>query len=425
MRRYPHQLSGGMQQRVVIAMALAKDPALLILDEPTTGLDATVEAEVLDLVSELRQEFQTSVLFISHNLEVIAKMCDRVGVLYAGRLVEEGPGRRRVQRSAPSLHGRPAALPAARRRAQGPAAARHDPGLPAPARRSDLPACVFVDRCGLAQEHLLEGGAAVLRPREAGATAAATSGSRRTSCRARRPPPRRSSRSTMNADPVIRAESLNKTFRQEGNDIRAVDDLNFSLRPGETLGLVGESGSGKTTLARMLLGLIPADEGSIIELDGVAAREADHQARARRRPRAADRLPEPRLGAQPPLLRAAHPQPRAREAARRRRRRARGAPEGARPLGPLRHAPDPLAPGAALGRPEAARRDRPRVRRRAARSSSATSRPRRSTSRCRPRSSTCWPSCRPRRASPTSSSRTTSASCATSPTGSPCSTSAG
>ena len=93
MRRYPHELSGGMAQRAVIAMALAVSPSLLILDEPTTALDATVEAEVLDLVAALRQEFDTSVLFISHNLAVIAKMCDRVGVLYAGELVEEGPAR--------------------------------------------------------------------------------------------------------------------------------------------------------------------------------------------------------------------------------------------------------------------------------------------------------------------------------------------
>jgi len=91
LRSYPHQLSGGMLQRIMIAMALASQPSLLILDEPTTALDATVEAEVLDLVSSLRQRFQTSVLFISHNLAVIAKMCDRVGVMYAGELVEQGP----------------------------------------------------------------------------------------------------------------------------------------------------------------------------------------------------------------------------------------------------------------------------------------------------------------------------------------------
>jgi len=93
MRRYPFELSGGMAQRAVIAMALAVSPSLLILDEPTTALDATVEAEVLDLISALRTEFSTSVLFISHNLAVIAKMCDRVGVLYAGQLLEQGPAR--------------------------------------------------------------------------------------------------------------------------------------------------------------------------------------------------------------------------------------------------------------------------------------------------------------------------------------------
>ena len=85
------RLSGGMQQRVAIAMALSINPKLLILDEPTTGLDATVEAEILDLIGQLRSEFATSVLFISHNLAVISKMCARVGVLYAGALIEEGP----------------------------------------------------------------------------------------------------------------------------------------------------------------------------------------------------------------------------------------------------------------------------------------------------------------------------------------------
>ena len=90
MQRYPHQLSGGMQQRVVIAMALACDPKLLVLDEPTTGLDATVEAEVLDLVRTLRHETDAAILLIAHNLGVIRSMCDRVGVMYAGKVVEEG-----------------------------------------------------------------------------------------------------------------------------------------------------------------------------------------------------------------------------------------------------------------------------------------------------------------------------------------------
>src|SRR5262249_14193756 len=88
--RYPHQLSGGQQQRIVIAMALIAEPALLIMDEPTTGLDVTVEAAVLDLVRELRRRRDTSILFISHNLGTVVRVCDRVGVMYGGELVEEG-----------------------------------------------------------------------------------------------------------------------------------------------------------------------------------------------------------------------------------------------------------------------------------------------------------------------------------------------
>jgi peptide/nickel transport system ATP-binding protein len=267
MRRYAHQLSGGMQQRVVIAMALAKDPTLLILDEPTTGLDATVEAEVLDLVDRLRQEFGTTVLFISHNLDVITKMCDRVGVLYAGRLVEEGPVRAVFEDPRhPYAVGLLRCLPrgGVRKDRQ-----RLDtiPGF-LPQLGADLPACVFVDRCALAQDvchkeeppfHDLGGGRhsrchfweqAHTLPRAAPAAGVSPA------------------RAQDDGDPVIRTEGMNKTFRQEGHEIRAVDDISLVLGRGETLGLVGESGSGKTTLARALLGLTPADQGSIVELDG-------------------------------------------------------------------------------------------------------------------------------------------------------------
>src|SRR5690606_12815277 len=89
--RYPHQLSGGQQQRVVIAMALMAEPSLLVMDEPTTGLDVTVEAAVLDLVRNLRQKHNSAIIFISHNLGTVVRICDRIGVMYAGELVEEGP----------------------------------------------------------------------------------------------------------------------------------------------------------------------------------------------------------------------------------------------------------------------------------------------------------------------------------------------
>ena len=188
-------------------------------------------------------------------------------MLYAGRLVEEGPVDDVFNDPRhPYAVGLLRCLPrgGVRKDQQ-----RLDtiPGF-LPQLGADLPACVFVDRCGLAQEicskeeppfHDLGGG----RHSRCHFWEQAHELPRATPASAAFKPVDQS------AEPVIRAESLNKTFRQEGNDIRAVDDLNFALRPGETLGLVGESGSGKTTLARTLLGLIPADEGSIIELDGV------------------------------------------------------------------------------------------------------------------------------------------------------------
>jgi peptide/nickel transport system ATP-binding protein len=267
MNRYPHQLSGGMAQRAVIAMAIAADPSLLILDEPTTALDATVEAEVLDLIAGLRAELSTSLLFISHNLAVIAKMCDRVGVLYAGELVEEGPASEVF--AAPRHPYTVGLLRCIPSRGQRKDHGRLDsiPGfLPQPG--DALPGCIFAPRCPIAEDRCHQ---APPPPFEVGP--GRTSRCYRyeeTADLPRNTPVDVELRTSSDNDrePVITFREVSKTFTGSGESVQALRGVSLDMRRGETLGLVGESGSGKTTLARVLLGLTSADPGGTVELNG-------------------------------------------------------------------------------------------------------------------------------------------------------------
>jgi peptide/nickel transport system ATP-binding protein len=266
MARYPHQLSGGQQQRAVIAMALIAEPSLLIMDEPTTGLDVTVEAAVLALVDRLRRRHGMSVLFISHNLGSIGRLCDRVGVLYAGRLVELGPldqvfANPRHPYTRGLLECVPSLADGRRSRQLTPIAG----ALTNEARNAV--GCAFADRCAHAVERLCTGRPIVLEPVDG------EPGHAVRCILAERLPPfswtdggaAATDHSRPSGEPVLSAHGLGKSYAIGGGRaaLEALRGIDLDLERGSTLAIVGESGSGKSTFARIVIGLTDATQGEL------------------------------------------------------------------------------------------------------------------------------------------------------------------
>jgi len=270
LRSYPHQLSGGQQQRIVIAMALMSKPSLLILDEPTTALDVTVEAGIVELVKELGERHGTSMLFISHNLGLILETCDRLCVMYSGEAVETGsvvdvfdqmrhPYTQALFRSMP--------LPGADKNARPLAAI---PGsFPLPHERP--PGCNFGPRCGYFVGGRCDAHAVRM---------VAVGGRERHESRCLRvaeidwdaPAPRRErAASAAIGEVVLEVDDLKKHYEVAGSAlfgggkrrvVRANETLTFTAREAETVAIVGESGCGKSTLAKILMGLETATGGT-------------------------------------------------------------------------------------------------------------------------------------------------------------------
>lgn len=281
-KEYPHQFSGGMRQRIMIALALLSSPSLLVADEPTSALDVTLEAQILELICGLRDELNTSMLYITHDLGVIAQICDRVIVMYAGNIVEAGdvlplfddpqhPYTLALLRSHPSHRVRERRL-------------RTIPGL-VPSLRDMPQGCKFAPRCDLARDICRQVEPDYWQVGQQSvychAHSPAWEGSPITSLLEQESaqPPSSPRRDQPASDEIlIQTCSLDKHFHdqsslldqilgQQAGSVKAVSEVDLNIRKGETLGLVGESGSGKTTLARTILRLVEPTRGKIVVLE--------------------------------------------------------------------------------------------------------------------------------------------------------------
>jgi peptide/nickel transport system ATP-binding protein len=269
MKRYPHQISGGQQQRVVIAMALLNNPALLIMDEPTTALDVTVEAVVLDLIEDLKRDFDTAIVYITHDLGVVARVCNYVGVMYAGEMVETGPVEAIYENPLhPYTQGLMRCVPKLGTTKESSILYPIRGRVPAP---KDRPkgACIFAPRCDYATDRCRTEGPR-LREIEPGHSARCFY-SEEIEAAAWQPPeglvPELAPAVEVEVKPLLEVKDLKTFYEQESKSVlslvgmseklyvKAVDDVSISIPASKTLGVVGESGCGKSTLAKTIVGL--------------------------------------------------------------------------------------------------------------------------------------------------------------------------
>jgi peptide/nickel transport system ATP-binding protein len=274
-RRFPHEFSGGMRQRVVIAIAMANDPDVIIADEPTTALDVTIQAQVLETLRAAREQTGASMILITHDLGVVAGMADRVMVMYAGKAVETGPVDEIFFRSRmPYTLGLLGSLP--RLDVDSSARLRPIPGAP-PSLIRLPPGCPFVPRCPVAISRCgeEEPGLRVVAPEHRSAchrSRELAPGEPLFAAGDQTSPPSAGLAVAANSEPVIGVTELVKHYpitsgrllRRRVGEAHAVCGVSLELRERETLGLVGESGCGKSTTARTILQLLPVTTGSVM-----------------------------------------------------------------------------------------------------------------------------------------------------------------